>query len=325
MALVMVLWGATLLTVMAASFALSVRVETTTVGNYLHRAQAQALAEAGVRRAILELLAPPGTTRWRPTGEFHHMNFGEGRVRIAIVPESAKIDLNRAPGVLIHGLFDSLVGDLPGFSKDDARGLSEAVLNWRDAGTRTHSVVPRSRNSRAQRQFEQGRQGGFLNVAELNQISGMRPEIFRAIAESVTVHSRMAKVDAASAPRGVLLAIPGLDRDRVEQFLSAREALYRSDVEANQLQPKLPLELLEAGVRHLSRSRVAIYSVNSQGTVAGGVGVRVRAVVRLTGQAKRPYSILTWSDTQPSYGADESTCCPMSSDPVSKVKPSPGE
>ena len=80
----------------------------------------------------------------------------------------------------------------------------------------------------------------------------MRQEIFRAIAESVTVHSRMDKVDAASAARRVLLAIPGPDRDHVDQFLAAREVLYRGDAEENQVQPRLPLELLEAGVRYLS-------------------------------------------------------------------------
>jgi general secretion pathway protein K len=305
MALVMVLWGVTLLTVMAASFAFSVRVETAAVGNYVHRAQARAIAEAGVRRAILELLAPPGSTGWRSRGEFHDIDFGEGRVRIAAAPESANIDLNRAPEELIHGLFDSLVENLPEFSKDDARNLSEAVLDWRGAGTRTRSAVTRRRKSAALRQFRQGSQGGFLSVAELNRVSGMQPEIFRAIEKSVTVYSQTAKIDPASAPRRVLLAIPGLNPDRVGQFVSAREALYRSDDDANKVQPKLPLELLEAGARHLSRSRISVFTVSSQGTVPGGVSVSVTAVVRLTGQAKKPYSILAWSDTPSNYSAGD--------------------
>ena len=127
----------------------------------------------------------------------------------------------------------------------------------------------------------------------------------------------MDKVDAASAARRVLLAIPGPDRDHVDQFLAAREVLYRGDAEENQVQPRLPLELLEAGVRYLSRSRVSIYTVNSQGIVAGGASARVRAVVRLTGQGQKPYSTLAWSDAPYRYDTDESTCCTTLFDPVS--------
>lgn len=297
MALVMVLWGAMLLTLMAASFAFSMRVETTTVGNYLHRAQALALAEAGVRRATLELLAPRGGEGWQANGVFHDMDFGQGRVRITIYPESAKIDLNRAPGELIHGMFNSLVGDLPDFSKDDAKRVSEAFLEWRGTRAPRRSASTRRQRSAAQRRLAQGPQRTFRSVAELNLIPGMQPEIIQAIAQLVTVHSQMAKIDAATASRRVLLAIPGLDHGRVDQFLAARAALNQSDTGVSQVRPRLPMELLEAGVRHLSRSRVSVFTVDSRATVPGDVSVHVRAVVRLTGQARKPYSVLAWTDT----------------------------
>jgi len=314
LALILVLWGAALLTIMAASFAFSVRVETTIVSNYMHRAQAQALAEAGVRRAILEMLAPPGPMRWHLNGESHDMRFGEGAVRIAVFPESAKLDLNRSSEALIHGLFGTLVGEIPNFSEEDAARLTEEVDRWRDPEGRTRSADGGQLNSTTRRRLAQRRVGGFLSTSELNQIPGMRPEILRAIADSVTVHSQMAKVDAASATRRVLLAIPGLDSQRVDQFLAAREALYQDDDEARRLQSKLPLELLEAGARHLSRSRISTFTVNARAMMPDGVSATVSAVVRVTGQRSRPYSILAWSDMPFDYANDDSACCNSTAD-----------
>ena len=57
-ALVIVLWGLVLLAAVAVSFATGSRTETKLARNLLDNAKARALADAGVQRAIVELLTP---------------------------------------------------------------------------------------------------------------------------------------------------------------------------------------------------------------------------------------------------------------------------
>jgi general secretion pathway protein K len=59
-ALVLVLWTTTLLTVIAASFAFSMRTDTLLAQNLAAAARAQVLADAGVQRALYEMFKPIG-------------------------------------------------------------------------------------------------------------------------------------------------------------------------------------------------------------------------------------------------------------------------
>ena len=62
-ALVIVLWIVVLLSIMAASFAYSMRTETTLTTFAMERAQARALAEAGIAYAAQKLLIQPPRSR----------------------------------------------------------------------------------------------------------------------------------------------------------------------------------------------------------------------------------------------------------------------
>jgi len=55
-ALLLVLWIVTLLTVICAEFSWTMRTETTTVTNFKEGEQAYYTAEAGINRAIVEMM-----------------------------------------------------------------------------------------------------------------------------------------------------------------------------------------------------------------------------------------------------------------------------
>lgn len=301
-ALVIVLWAGVLLAVIAASFAFSMRVETRLAGNLVERAKAQAIADAGVHRAILGLLADARTRRWIADGRSYELPFGDGRMRFRLQSENGKVDLNGAPEALVQGLMSSLAQ--AGHLEDarQAESIAAAILDWRDPDHRVRPGGAEDRHYRAAGEVFGARDGAFLSVAEINQVLGVDARLYERLAPLVTVYSWAPQVDPMTAPREVLLAVPGLDAAAVEAFVAARESIYAlqdAGAESAEPLPRLPVELLSAGARYLSRADSRVYTVDAEGELAGGARASRRAVVQLTGDARRPFAILAWFDSIP--------------------------
>lgn len=303
-ALVMVLWAGVLLGIIAASFAFSMRTETQLTSNAVQLARARALADAGIQLGILSLIQPQSASvRWIADGRVYTSDLGGGRVRVRLLSENGKIDLNSAPEALIEGLLDSLTDaggiDLP---PEAARGISSAIIDWRDADSRRRFGGAEDGDYRAAGRRYGARDGAFLSVAELNQVLGMRADVYALLAPVMTVDSWMPQVDPATASRRVLLAVPGLDAHAVDAYLAERESTYASESAGEaageaSARARLPLELLSAGARYLSRAKSRVYTVEAEGELADGARTRRRAVIRLTGDGNRPYIIVAWLDT----------------------------
>ncbi|MGZ5056362.1 MAG: type II secretion system protein GspK, partial [Methylobacter sp.] len=93
-ALVLVLWVLSLMTIMAGSFALSMRREAGTVAGSSSNAQAVAIAESGLAIAELMLMNPDQQQRWRTDGSIYQINYADSTVRIRLLSEAGKVDLN---------------------------------------------------------------------------------------------------------------------------------------------------------------------------------------------------------------------------------------
>jgi len=298
-ALVIVLWAGVLLSVIAASFAFSMRVETRLAGNLVERTQAQALADAGIQRGILALLANASGPRWVADGRLYTLPLGTGSMHIRLISENGKIDLNGAPEALIAGLLSSLAqrGELS--DPQQAAEIAAAILDWRDSDQRVRPGGAEDADYRASGEPYGARDGAFLSVAELNLVLGVDAGTYARLAPWLTVYSWAPQVDPMTAPREVLLAIPGLDAGRVDSYIAARDALYAGQPEQARAAPRLPLEQLSPGARYLSRSDSKVYTVEAVGELSGGARASRRAVVQMTGDAHIPYAIVAWFDSIP--------------------------
>jgi general secretion pathway protein K len=303
-ALIIVLWAGVLLSVIAASFAFSMRVETRLAGNLVDRARAEAIADAGVQRGILALLASPEERRWVPDGRVYALPLGEGTMHIRLVSENAKVDLNGAPEALIRGLLNAIARDgarVDGapIDSDRAADIASAILDWRDPD---HRVRPGGAEdadyARGGHSFG-SRDGAYLSVAELNQVMGVDAAVFARLEPSVTVYSWAPQVDPMTASRGVLLAIPGLDSGAVDSFIAARDAAYAAAADSGGGPGRLPIELLSPGARYLSRAESRVYTVEATGELPGGARAGRRAVVQVTGDARKPFTVVAWFDSIP--------------------------
>jgi len=90
MALVLVLWVLSLLTIMAGSFALSMRRESAIVAGIKNNAQAMAKAESGIAMAEMMLLNPDPNKGWRADGSIYEINSAGARIRVRLLSETVK-------------------------------------------------------------------------------------------------------------------------------------------------------------------------------------------------------------------------------------------
>ena len=81
-ALILVLWVLVLLTVIAASFALSARTEGVQARMVFDTTKARYIAEAGLNRAVYELRNPDVDARWVADGRNYTMEFAGANLEI---------------------------------------------------------------------------------------------------------------------------------------------------------------------------------------------------------------------------------------------------
>lgn len=283
-ALVLVLWVVTLLTVIAGNFAFSMRSEAQIARNLLSTAQAQARADAGVQRAWYELMKPPSElSRWSGDGLTHEQSLDDSVLRVSIQDESGKIDLNTASEALLIGLFRSV-----GLGQDAAVALAECVQDWRDP-----DKLRRLHGAEEAEYLAAGRvyappNASFETVDELQRVLGMTPELFHRLEPIITVYSGQVGVNTAIAQRSTLLAIPGVNPEMVDQFMSQRQSAIAA---------KQPVPIFTgAGAFAGGPAVVPIYAVRSEAKMADGTVFVRKVVARITRDPKRPIVVLAWGE-----------------------------
>lgn len=271
MAILYVVWGVGLLAMIAMSFLSSANVSYAVSSTSLESAQRQALAEAGLARAVLGLLDPRPDKRWRVDAMPQEFVFADTKMRIAIQDELGRIDLNQADQGLLTRLFQSV-----GLGAPAAGGLAAKILDWRDTGSGTHVNGAKDRDYRTAGQVLGPRNGPFQSVDELQLVMGVSKEIYERALPALTVYSGKPFLDPQFAPREALLALPTMNRGAVEATMAARTTKASR---AGIIDPSISL-----GGR--------AFSIRTE--IIGSAATVHEAVVRLTDQPLQPYWLLHW-------------------------------
>jgi general secretion pathway protein K len=127
LALIVVLWVITLLTIMASSFALTIQRESAIISGIKEKAEAQALAEAGINYAVVMLFNTNAEQQWQSTNSLYEVNYAGKNIRILIADESGKVNINYADK---QQLLDLL--NFAQVEEAQADSLSDAIIDWRD-------------------------------------------------------------------------------------------------------------------------------------------------------------------------------------------------
>ena len=183
-ALIIVLWGVTLLALLAASLASTSGLAVRRMGHAIEAAEAHAALEKAAAAAELALADADPAKAWRPDGTRHHLSFDFGEADIIASSEAGKIDLNHSPPALLKALFDQTAA-----SEEEAQRFFSAfsALTMPGMGGRV-----------------------LLAVSELAALPGITAPVYRRLAGSTTVHNETGRIDWRLASDATLSAIPGI-------------------------------------------------------------------------------------------------------------------
>lgn len=302
-ALVSVLWVLTLLALVAAAFLHTTRGEINLTYNLSENARAEALAEAGVHQAIYGLIDPDPERAWRVDGTPYAWLYGGGEIRAAVQDEGGKIDLNRAEPTLIRALFAAL-----DVAPDEAEALSDAIVDFRDADNLRRPQGAEDLDYRREALDWDAKDAPFEAVEELQQVIGMTPPLYRAVAPAVTVHARSRRPHEATAPDLVVAALGGEVRDlgAVDETQPSETDSEGPESDGTLADEELTDEALPPGAEALGptpqaltgeaaplRSRARVFTVHAEAQTDGGAVFAREAVVQLTGGTP-PYRVLDW-------------------------------
>ncbi|CAH1386509.1 type II secretion system minor pseudopilin [Candidatus Nitrotoga sp. M5] len=286
-ALVLVLWATTLLAVIAASFAFSMRTDMLLAQNLAASARAQAVADAGIQRAVYEIFKSiDDLQRWKGDGVPHLWTFGGAKLSITLLDVSGKIDINSASDELLKSLLKSV-----GLNEEESNILLDAIKDWRDGDDLPHPKGAEVSEYQAAGLKYRPANAPFETVNELQRVLGMTPELFANLADTLTVDSHQAGINAVIAPRNVLLALPGATVELVDAYLAERqEALLKN----------LPPPPFAPAAAAVAGEDGSVYSVRAEAALPDGTVFVRETVVKIDQGAVRKVIYFSWKEGEAS-------------------------
>jgi general secretion pathway protein K len=216
-ALLTVLWLSAALAVIGFSLATTIRGETERMSTALDGLRSYYLAEAGVNRAAVEVLwaiqNPAASTI--PVGATQiTYHFTSGDVRVEFIPETSKLNVNRAT---LEDL--TRLGMALGLDALRADGLAHSIDQARGTGPQAAAAPAQGPSFRAPG-------ASIQEIEELLSVPGVTPELFYGtylpqqdaeggmhlvrrdgLVDCLSVYGRGGQVDVNTAPPAVLAAV----------------------------------------------------------------------------------------------------------------------
>ncbi len=281
-ALVLVLWLTIMLMVIASGFAFSMRSEALSARNALSLAQARAAADGAIERMAFELSRPRYPTAWASDGQPRRWRDGDVDIVASGVDESSRIDVNAAPDALLKGLVEQVGGADP----EIAARIVDGILDWRDPDEAKRPNGAEEADYRQAGLPQRPPNAPFETVSEVARVLGMTPAIYTRIADSLTVNSRQPGVNPLTATRNVLLALPNSNAAMVDAYMQQRADAVAAKLPAPPFPPAAPF----------AAGAVPVWRIRAEATTPDGVTFAREAVVRPSGEPRRPLIALVWAE-----------------------------
>jgi general secretion pathway protein K len=232
-ALLTVIWVLVVLMVIVFSFSFMARTETLSTLAFKEGMEKRFLAEAGVERGVMELFYRKTNLNktltedqavWRIDGSPYEGKVGEGNYLVRIFDESGKLDLNKGPERLLRALIRSLVTD-----ETEADSIMDSILDWRDGDDLHRLLGAESDYYQSLPRPYQAKNADFETLEELLLVKGVTRGLLygdkkrKGLTDFLTVLGKTSKININAASREVLMIIPGMTTDMVEEILTFRQ------------------------------------------------------------------------------------------------------
>ena len=131
-----------------------------------------------------------------PDGRDYRFDFDGAQIDVSLRDETGKVDLNAAAPDLLASLMRT-----QGEPAESATRIAGAIVDWRDEDSLVQVAGGAEDPNYAAAGLAWGaKDAPFETVTELEQVLGMRPALYRALAPYLTVHGALA--DAECDVRG---------------------------------------------------------------------------------------------------------------------------
>ncbi|MBL6986091.1 MAG: general secretion pathway protein GspK [Methylobacter sp.] len=288
-ALVLVLWVLSLLTIMAGSFALTMRREAAIVTGSSTNAQAMAIAESGLAVAELMLINPDQRQRWHTDGSIYQIDYAGSKVRIRLLAETGKVDINSADQTLLQ----ELMSYAP-VQAEVQNQLVNAILDWRDTDDLVRIEGAEKREYKAAGLTYQPRNKPFQSIEELQLVLGMDEHVYQWLEELVTVYSGQPKVNLTQAAKEVLQVLPELDEGLIEGFIAARRESAINGL-LDQSGTAGPIGIAPTTTDNNGTEQKAAITVVIEALLDDGTTAIIKALIkRSDNQLSAPFQVLKW-------------------------------
>ena len=327
-ALFIVLWVLTLLSVIAGEFCHAMRMEANITQNFKEETQAYYIAEAGLNMAVAEIMKkrfmshgknPPAgdeeeETGWRVNVNNPEIPFAQGRYKVRIGNEAGKVNINGADEHLLKMILNNL--DL---EDSDMDVIADSILDWRDRDD-FHRVNGAEDNYYLSLpEPYECKDSDFDSIEELLFIRGITSELFYGgLKDMVTIYGDgkssgggnpnlfirpgMRKSSAglnrininAACPR-MLRSLPQMTDGLVLDIME-----YRENKDFSLLSDLLPVvgaDIYSAITPYITLKMSPCYTIESVGTVEEGpIQQKIQALVEMDAGMKKGYRVIQWID-----------------------------
>ncbi len=332
-ALIMVLWIITILTVVVLEFSFAMRTEVNIAKNFKEELQLYAIAEGGVQQVIAELIlkhdprvqqlrktmkteeATPERKEWVPDGRPYAVQFDQGECELRIMSESGKININTVSEMMLR----KVIGNL-GLEGEKRDVVVDSILDWRDADDFLRINGAENDYYQSLKEPYRCKNANLDTIEELLLVKGVTPELFHGrkvertgeegvkasdigLKDIFSVYAPGEQVDVNSASLPVLRAVLGLPSEIAQAIVKAREETgFQHQQDLLQRVPELSPFIAEITGRLVFSSTSApltsvYYTVESRGKSKEGGGVRgLKTIVKIDRMDKKGYKIIQWVD-----------------------------
>jgi len=270
--LMTVLWSISLLAALAMAASVTFRGFAGVMSVDRNRVERDALITAGLEVAASIILDLGKTTPLRDLERTVALSTGAVNVRLS--DEGGRIDIAKAPAEVLAAMLQSA-----GAPPATADSVAKAIIEQRGNAPRT---APARRPPVLATTHEQA-------LSNIGQIAGMRAQWLAAIAPLTTIYGSET-VNPLTAPRGVIAALPDVDANRLEAFLTERRV---APSDANRL-----AQMLGPAQNYVSAKPQRIAAVELRATLTESRNNNIagaRAVIAVLPQDSEPYRVLMFT------------------------------
>ncbi len=252
-ALMLVLWVLTLLTVMAVSMTTTQRGELALTEHQLAATRFRLHSDAALAYMAWQFIQPlpqleptggvgmtaadeaaVAATQWLPDGTPHEWQFAGTTLTLTVFNEQSRLALNHADAPTLAALLEALA-----VPEAEALALADALVDWRDADDLAQLNGAEDGDYEAASAAFGAKDEPFTAFEELRQVRGMTPELYQRLVPELTLTDgddapvlEFASAAVLAATQGIALIDAQMQQSAQVQPRSRGGPLYRVFVTA---------------------------------------------------------------------------------------------